>query len=1303
MQKFKSLRLIALLAVVQLLPSGFSQWEHTVYVSVSGSDSDLCITSNSVDYPCETVSFAIDNVESSTQIIMLGGTHIVDSVLTISAKQDICLEGVDGAGLLCVPSNETVGAGLSFVLLSNLHITGLTITNCGVLRESSMHNVTDGRILLFKTAVCLLNCSTVTIERITINHSTGIGLTVFDTNGNVSIEGSNFSNNSVPESERETYYGGGGMYIELTYCSPGRIGPCDYRNNPYSNGSFYTITNCMFQDNQATTLKEETSAFVQQGGSHSRRLGKGGGLSLTIKGSSSQNLFTVSQCHFVNNSASFGGGFDVQIQDFATFNAIHMVGCLLLDNSAVIAGGGVRLGIIFYGCDCVYGNKLIYKHITFCRNKAKWSGGVELFATRKHMHDWTGDLINFTNCNWTENQGELASAVNLSPEAWNTLASGELPFVTFSNCTFLKNSLHNEENSSFRQSFISKAVVFSTGFDIQLNASVNFMHNNGSGIVSNGGSINVLQDSQAIFLSNHGLQGGAVSLSGFAYLKVYPNSYVSFVKNTAVDEGGAIYVVSDDTIDFLYSRSCFLQYSDNTVDPNKWKVLFCFDSNRANVKGHSIYATSLFPCSRSTSFDGSKHTNITEVFRWKSFNFSNDSRHLTIATDIGNITIGAVDVDGKIRVSPGDIYNLSLRAFDDLGQEVQPVLKATTSIKQTDVRIDPAYEYISDGHIQFRGKENTMFQLDLHTAGPKRISVSVMGILTNCTPGFVYSNSTNTCVCSATIGDETLYPGIERCSPNKGLLTKGYWAGCDEEDYLLTAECPLGYCSYENATQKPFIYLEKNCSSVNQQLCEPQKRKGLLCGECIDNNTIFYHSPRFLCGKCKFGQVGWLLYILSELVPLTVLFVVIVAFNFRLTAGSLNGFILFAQALDLYEVNSLEQLSITHTGVKQLSALYHFIFGMFNLNFFTFNDALSFCLWNRATVLDVLIFKYVTSFYGIVLLSVLLLLFKIPNCSRCLCCVREHVQRNWGVHGISAFLILSYTQCAKVSFQILTRSSLYGKAKTVGYVVYLMGEVPYMSRRHLAYAFPAIVAVVLLAVPPLVLSAYPLFWYLTDRNKVVDELHESDCKCSKCSKTPRCAKLRRWFRIQRFKPLIDSFQGCYKDKFRFFSGLFFLYRLGIAATLAFTTHTIKQFIVLQVILTIMLAMHAIFQPYERRFHNILDSLIFANLSIINGLNVFIYYWAGYSSPDDPSVKIAMWLRVLLIYLPLLYSVFLVAMKIAVLYSKHFRRCLTICSSFIPIGEDLQFVNGLEESAKFDEDHLPHRLFYQQPDYGSNHD
>ena len=1272
------LSIVAFLTIVALVPSVSSQWEHTVYISVSGSDSESCMTSNSLRNPCVSLSFVIDKLKNSSRIIALGGTHIIYSVLTISAKQDISLEGVDGAGLLCVPSNETMGAGLSFVLLRNLRITGLTITNCGVLRESSMHNVTDGSILLFRTAVCLLNCTTVTIERITINHSTGIGLTVFDTNGNVSIEGSNFSNNSVPESERETYYGGGGMYIEMTYCSPGRIGRCDYQNNPYSNGSFYTITNCMFQDNQATTLKEKASSFVQQTWSHSQRLGRGGGLAITVKGSSSHNKFVLLLCQFINNSALFGGGVDIQLQDFVTFNTVNMISCFLLVNSAEEAGGGVRQGIIFYDCDCIYGNDFGYDIVSFYGNSASWGGGMSLTASRTRLIGYTPNFIAFSKCDWLENTAPVAAAINLSPGPWSSLSDGDLPHVTFSECSFGSNgNLYDASNE------IAEGVIYSTGYDISFNMTSMFHFNKGTAILSNTGSINIMENTTIRFIYNSGLQGGALSLLGFAFIKVYPLSALYFFANSAVDEGGAIYAEFNNAVEFLYSQSCFLQYSDNAVPPDYWKVHFVFGDNVANLRGHSIYATSLLPCSKSI---GSETPDIKKVFQWKSFNFSNDTRPLNIATDIATLEIGSAGENKSIKVIPGENYDLGIMACDELGNKVQTILKATTNSTKYPVHIDLAHEYISDGKIQISGPIGATFPVDIHTSGLRRIGRSINVTLISCPPGYVHLNDSNVCVCSADLSVTDYHlPGLTKCSPSfQAVLNKGFWAGCDVDGKLLTAECPMGYCSYDSVNATAFsVLLWNNCSAIEKQLCGPQNRKGVLCGKCADNYTVFIHSLRYLCGECKLGHLGWLFYILSELVPLTILFVVIVTFNIPLTTGAANGFILFAQVVDLLWVESFQQFNIP-ASVTHANSIYLFILGSFNFDFFKYNDSLSFCLWNGATVLDVLVFKYITSLYVIILLGVLLLVFKIPKCNRCLCYGRSR-QRNWGVHGISAFLVLSYTQCAKVSFQILTQTNVYSYGDDVDRrVMFLMGQTEFMSKHHVVYAIPAIAVIVLLAVPPLVLTAYPLLWRLSGRSKG-KTVHALDCQCSECVQTPHCASFRRWLRIGHYKPLIDSFQGCYKDDLRFFAGISFLYRLGIAAALALTTSVIKLYVCMEVMLILMLVILAVLQPYEKRFYNILDLLLFTDLAIVHGVSIFNYFCAECSQRDN---DIASWFQIILIFLAMLYPICFVSMKTLACWSLKARRVINKMNDYLPIE---QVQTDEETEGGFEYDRLPDRM------------
>ena len=66
------------------------------------------------------------------------------------------------------------------------------------------------------------------------------------------------------------------------------------------------------------------------------------------------------------------------------------------------------------------------------------------------------------------------------------------------------------------------------------------------------------------------------------------------------------------------------------------------------------------------------------------------------------------------------------------------------------------------------------------------------------------------------------------------------------------------------------------------------------------------------------------------------------------------------------------------------------------------------------------------------------------------------------------------------------------------------------------------------------------------------------------------------------------------------------------------------------------------QPYLKRWHNILDSLLFANLNLINGITIFNCYWTRVdvdreSSLAASSTAIMSSIQLVLIYLPLLYA------------------------------------------------------------------
>jgi hypothetical protein len=79
----------------------------------------------------------------------------------------------------------------------------------------------------------------------------------------------------------------------------------------------------------------------------------------------------------------------------------------------------------------------------------------------------------------------------------------------------------------------------------------------------------------------------------------------------------------------------------------------------------------------------------------------------------------------------------------------------------------------------------------------------------------------------------------------------------------------------------------------------------------------------------------------------------------------------------------------------------------------------------------------------------------------------KNLFNNSTVHGISTFLLLSYTQYTVTSFQILSRLTLYAEGEgKLGSVVRLQGNVDYFGPNHLPYAIPALLVLIFFSLPP---------------------------------------------------------------------------------------------------------------------------------------------------------------------------------------------------------------------------------------------
>ena len=1323
-----------------------SQWSHTIYVNhENGSDTEGCLLNSSTFNPCATLQHAVAGLRNSSQILLSNGTHNIDNTIDISSLQGISLTGVNAdSGSAIVYCQNGSNAGLKLIGVSDLHIYKLVFMNCGSLSESTTpqqgENFTRA---LFRIAVLILNSTNIYIESTAFINNRGVGLALFDTAGNISVLNSDFVGNSVPQKEKlHDYNGGGGLYIEHTYCSPGLLS-CNYQDNPFSSNSTWYISKCSFSDNYATTLPRSraSSTLVHQEKTISRRLGQGAAISLTLKGVSSRNNITISDCNFRNNSARYGGAVNVNFQDYARENRLLFQNCVFRDNHAEDGGGGLFVGIFFYEGDTVVGNDVHLEFTRFIGNTGMYGGGSHFAISQMRNSDSIQNTISFLCCGWRSNSARLGGALLLVPEAWNTFTDGSLPIPVFSDCLFIANRISSGGSSSDSSTLSTEGVVFSSTITLNFTETVIFEDNRGTALSITGGSINILNKTKVIFESNSGTRGGALALLDFASLRLFPGSKVLFKNNSATEYGGAIYVSSHNDLDFYFSRSCFIRYSDVRVPTHEWetKIKFeknyvgqlfyyyksiedcnpqtqtCFTFNSHTVKqpysdsnltkGNSIFAESLQPCRRAADTKGAFTPTNNDTFPPEIFTFEeycNDSL-CGVGTTPDSLEVGNLDSNGVLKMAPGEKKHLSLEVKDELNHLVYPVVTvyASESNEGTKYQVDRSSYYVTDDTVQVNGRINESFELILRTDGSKRVSITINAQLIDCPPGLVYNNSSTKCVCSATTENEQ-FDGITKCSVDKfrGLLNKGYWAGCYgefEDETLLTAECPLGYCRSGDADRpKPFYVLPETCEKLDSFLCGPQNRRGELCGKCKANHSVFFHSRRFNCHECKY-EYGILFYILSELVPVVFLFLFIISFNIHLTSGAWNSVILYAQIVDCFQVNSLQLFESPH-GILELTSIYQFIFGWFNFDFFKFDDYLSFCIWDGATVLDVLAFKYVTTGFALSLLVLLILCFRCQCWSKCepawKQCQRatgssQHHQ-SWIIHGISAFLVLSYAQCAKVSFQILSNVHLRGKNyEAVKRVVFLSGDIEYFSLAHLPYAIPAMFMLILITIPPVILLLYPLKTFIGGGN--LDRVQQY---CS--SDNLKCWPI---ISMNRFKPLIDSFQGCFKDNYRYFAGLFFIYRFFMALSFALSTNAITLYLSLEVLVVAMLALHAWAQPYEQRFYNLLDTFMFANLAIVNALSLYNIYWVNYSS-NHTYLTVSLVSQMILIYLPIIYLLVMCFLLTLTGYSKkaRHRHCLRKLNHHIPLfeetAEDMEesLSHSRTESIPFDEEHLPYRMF-----------
>ncbi len=1173
----------------------------------------------------------ISDLEIRLQIrhLRLSGTLNFTNLRSLVIRGDH--ESTEMTKIICSHHSENSRAGIVLSdIRERLLLQNLNLIFCGSIVFSKTEEV-DSEVFfsLLYSALTITHCKNVEIVNFVVERSEGLGLVMNSTRGDyITITSATFKENKISPGPgiKGEIKGGGGAYI--------LVNPSSNREDQLSATKLTMLRfrNCTFDSNTART---QYYKFIDNDamGELVTGYGRGGGAFVFLSTGVRNAHVSFSDCKFLSNRAFLGGGLAiiVQGQDNCRTTNVSVVitnthfqqnGNDEKGNHHTGLGGGLH--IAFHASDLQHVGGISDSHVhlhgvSFSNNSAELGGAVFYISYRaKHENFSYVNSMLFEDCVFEYNRGHVGSAVAMTPYLFRKLSSGFIVIPKFKNCIFSSNAVYRKtSHDSHAQRIAGIGTIYASFYDIHFEGCNTFHGNLGTAIYVVNGILN-FTNSDASFFNNTGINGGALGLVGSSISILCPSRRYDFVNNTAWYQGGAIYVSLMDTIDFISSRTCFIQYHGThpKVCDRNTNVNFVGNRAQSELAGHAIYATSTRPC-QVIQKSGYTLINASAVF---GFDFNGDAAS-QIATDGAELNSTK---PSPLLIIPGQKYEHGVVITDDLGHRVKASFRVFMSYENSEgIELESTSAYIGK-KIQLRGRPHSSTTLHLQAVSPRQNYIKLNVTLLDCPPGFKFNNKSSKCVCGA-----DTYVSLIRCDLDTfhSYILPGFWIGLiktSNRTDLVTGRCV--FCDHSKQISEFGVVLPQNFSGLNKAVCG-DTRTGIICGRCRDGYTVHFHSPGFLCKPAEpLGcRLGWLFYILSELVPVTVVFITVLLLNISFTSGAVNGFILFSQLLDTFAIDASGVISYPKSAKHTILAWirgYRFIYGFFNLDFFD-SESLSFCMRKNSSALDMLALKYVTIFYTLLLIVAVIWIMNKCGGRCCGRFCRITTVRTSVVHGISTFLVIGYAKCVKTSLDLLVPIWLRKSGFNPPARVRLNGELLYFSTEHLPYALPAIFCLLTIGLlPPALLLVYPL------GNKIMTFFG--------CDQVKFIAYLSQFFSISSIKPLLDSIQGCFKDNMRFFAGLYFLYRWVIPLVHITANGFSTYCCALGGVLLFILTLHTICQPYTKKAHNVIDTLLFMNLILINSLSFFNYYKSHtqWGIRKGATVSPAI-VQLVLIYLPLM--------------------------------------------------------------------
>ena len=1213
-----------------------SHYEHTVQVKNSSSGSD-CADLN------ETLAevFKKNKNNHSLELQLDEGCYSLSSsrLATFSGWTDVAIvgKGVEVSNILC---SKEVG----FTFLSSFGITfrDVKITGCTQAQISTSKNFNESDTQgmsyhQFWVGLYFLSCGDITMDHVELSNLDldlhGVGVVMYNCNG------TNVFNVSV--------FSGGSVAIEFSFCQPGDISCKDSAPPSFQvTQSIYTFHQCNFQYSRADIQRYNGPIVPYPHGTEHVAFGKGGGLSVIFKGRSSRNSISIDSCTFGYNSAQWGGGLYTSFGDQSIDNSVNVTGshfyyninsCSGTSTDWMQSGGGVQIDFIYYPADDelwpgyqpnVSGNSVYFHETDFSNNQACWGGAVSIIVSRENPGHLVTNSVVFDKCCFYHNQASIAAAIDVSIFQPDLAANnGRIMAPVFKDCQFLHNGITFIDITNFQ---VSTGVVFANLAPLNFSGFNNFTGNDGTALVVSGTSIALSESSDIIFHSNTGRNGGALAFIGISWMVMYKNTTLNFQNNSAESLGGAIYSVHFGEHDLMNKQTCFFQYYKATMHPSKWNATIRFTKNIARNEHNSIYTTSLLPCVWPGTPFNSSFCGHPWIFDY------NISCMGQIWTGPSNIVRGK---DVSITAVPGWKTWFNATILNDFGRQIPSVFTAAPFQNQSDIKVDNSTEYIADNNVVVQGVANTKANILLSTFDPKVISSLIILDIKECPFGYIRQNCTQPgrehmacdCICINHI------PGVgcdnitHNVIVSHGTCLTYSYDGTNWTNPAVVVSCP--YADYNelhyNLSYNPVI--------LGQKMCDHLHRTGLLCSKCMKGYGVDVNRYDFACVKCN-ARYTWFLFILAELVPTAVFFIIVALFNISMTTAPMNAFVFFSQIVSVpYFHNPYAFLFgyLFFPYIRVLEATVAFPYAILNLSFFATAAVPGFCLHETLGTLEVIALKYLNAFLPLLLIFICYILIKLYDCN-CRAVrfmwrpfrkflkkiYKNHEPKTSIIDVIATFLLLSYNKVLYVSFSLFAYTSVrdaHTNDVIKSPVFYFDASAPMFHGKYAILSITALIIFTLfVTLPPLFLTFYPL----RCTQKVIDKLP------IKITLRTFAETFNGDFRNGTSKESTRGDKDC-----RWFAGYYFMLRVVFFGIYVSELQWLEQYLIQQVLLAVCIVLFANVRPYKENYYNKLDTAMFTLLAI---LNAFSFYNSQKFVQQSSINYVVFWVNYALIFLPLFY-------------------------------------------------------------------